>query len=172
MVHGRGPGRYARLVAATRHTSAWAWATGTPAPQATFGAERAHVARSEHVAAALVRSRWHTWTLKEGAKGPMIAEFAFVKVIDSRAGLPGTRQWLILRRGLGAGAETKYYLSNAPFTCSSSEFVRLSGMRWRLEIVFPQMTKTDLLAGGAGGGHKTDLHPLRGGDPPALCEVP
>ena len=91
-----------------------------------------------NVAGSLVRSRWHTWTLKEGAKGPMIAEFAFVKVIDSRAGLPGTRQWLILRRGLGAGAETKYYLSNAPFTSSSSEFVRLSGMRWPIETAFEE----------------------------------
>jgi SRSO17 transposase len=91
-----------------------------------------------NVAASLVRSRWPTWTLKEGAKGPMIAEFAFVKVIDSRAGLPGTRQWLILRRGLGAGAETKYYLSNAPSTCSSSEFVRLSGMRWPIETAFEE----------------------------------
>jgi SRSO17 transposase len=90
------------------------------------------------VAASLARSRWHTWTLKEGAKGPMIAEFAFVKVIDSRAGLPSTRQWLILRRGLGAGAETKYYLSNAPFTYSPSEFVRLSGMRWAIETAFEE----------------------------------
>jgi SRSO17 transposase len=90
------------------------------------------------VAASLARSRWHTWTLKEGAKGPMIAEFAFVKVIDSRAGLPSTRQWLILRRGLGAGAETKYYLSNAPFTYSPSEFVRLSGMRWPIETAFEE----------------------------------
>ena len=91
-----------------------------------------------HVAASLARSRWHTWTLKEGGKGPMIAEFAFAKIIDSRAGLPGTRQWLILRRGLGAGAETKYYLSNAPFTCSPSEFVRLSGMRWPIETAFEE----------------------------------
>jgi SRSO17 transposase len=90
------------------------------------------------VAASLARSRWHTWTLKEGGKGPLIAEFAFVKVIDSRAGLPGTRQWLILRRGLGAGAETKYYLSNAPFTRSPSEFVRLSGMRWPIETTFEE----------------------------------
>ena len=44
-----------------------------------------------NVAVSLARSRWHTWTLKEGGKGPIIAEFAFVKVIDSRAGLPGTR---------------------------------------------------------------------------------
>jgi SRSO17 transposase len=90
------------------------------------------------VAASLARSRWHTWTLKEGGKGPLIAEFACVKVIDSRAGLPGTRQWLILRRGLGAGATTKYYLSNAPITCSPSEFVRLSGMRWPIETAFEE----------------------------------
>jgi SRSO17 transposase len=90
------------------------------------------------VAASLARSRWHTWTLKEGGKGPLIAAFAFLKVIDSRAGLPGTRQWLILRRGLGAGAETKYYLSNAPIPCSPSEFVRLSGMRWPIETAFEE----------------------------------
>ena len=82
------------------------------------------------VAQSLARARWHTWTLKEGSKGPLIAHFAFVKVIDSRAGLPGTRQWLSLRRGLAAGAQTKYYLSNAPAGCSPSELVRLSGMRW------------------------------------------
>lgn len=90
------------------------------------------------VASSLARSRWHTWTLKEGGKGPLIAEFACVKVIDSRAGLPGTRQWLILRRGLGAGAQTKYYLSNAPVTCAPSEFVRLSGMRWPIETAFEE----------------------------------
>jgi hypothetical protein len=68
----------------------------------------------------------------------MVAEFAFVKVISSRAGLPDARQCLILRRGLGAAAETKYYLSNAPFTCSPSEFVRLSGMRWPIETAFEE----------------------------------
>jgi len=82
------------------------------------------------VAQSLARARWHTWTLKEGSKGPLIAHFAFVNVIDSRAGLPGTRQWLSLRRGLAAGAQTKYYLSNAPVTCAASDLVRLSGMRW------------------------------------------
>ena len=90
------------------------------------------------LASSLGRARWHIWTLKEGSKGPMIAQFAFVKVIDSRAGLPGARQWLILRRGLGSGAETKYYLSNAPVTCSPNEFVRLSGMRWPIETAFEE----------------------------------
>ena len=90
------------------------------------------------VAQSLALARWHTWTLKEGSKGPLIAQFAFVKVIDSRAGLPGTRQWLILRRGLAAGADTKYYLSNAPVTSSPSEFVRLSGMRWPIETALEE----------------------------------
>ena len=91
-----------------------------------------------HLAQSLARARWHTWTLKAGSKGPLIAQFAFMKVISSRAGLPGARQWLILRRGLAAGAEIKYYLSNAPVTCSASEFVRLSGLRWPIETAFEE----------------------------------
>jgi SRSO17 transposase len=79
------------------------------------------------------RLRWRYYQIQEGAKGPLIALFAFVRVVAVRDGLPGPDQWLVLRRSLGERAQLKTYLSNAAATTPHATLVRKSGMRWPVE---------------------------------------
>lgn len=79
---------------------------------------------------------WVPARIKEGAKGPLVCEFACLRVFDVRDGLPGQELWLILRRNLDDPTEIKYYFSNAPADIDPSQLVRISGMRWPVEIIF------------------------------------
>ena len=87
------------------------------------------------IAQALPADRWSRHTIKEGSKGPLVADFACLRVVASRDGLPGPEVWLILRRNVLSG-ELKTYLSNAPLATPLTELVRLSGMRWPIETCF------------------------------------
>ena len=75
-------------------------------------------------------------TIKEGAKGPLVCDFACLRVTGSRDGLPGAEIWLIIRRNIDGPTEIKYYFSNAPADIDLLELVRISGMRWPVEIIF------------------------------------
>lgn len=86
----------------------------------------------------LSRTSWQRRIIKEGSKGPLVAEFALVRVTPVRDELPGPRRWAVFRRTLGPEPEVKYYLSNAPTTCSLQEFVRVSGMRWPVETAIEE----------------------------------
>lgn len=84
------------------------------------------------------KTAWVRCTIKEGSKGPIICDFAFLRVTEARHGLPGTEVWLIIRRNVDDPSEIKFYLSNAPADLGVSEFVRLSGMRWPIETTFEE----------------------------------
>jgi SRSO17 transposase len=77
--------------------------------------------------------QWVAYQIQEGAKGPLIALFAFVRVVLVREGLPGAEVWLLLRRSLGERPQLKTYLSNAPASTAQAILVRKSGMRWPIE---------------------------------------
>ena len=87
------------------------------------------------IANELATSAWTRETVKEGSKGPIEADFACVRAVAVRKGLPGPDIWLILRRNPRTG-EIKYYLSNADAQTELATFVWLSGMRWPIEICF------------------------------------
>jgi SRSO17 transposase len=87
------------------------------------------------VAQALAPSAWQRRTIKEGTKGPLVADFVCLRVVAVRQALPGPDVWLILRRHPETG-EIKYYLSNAPHQTTLHTFVWLSGMRWPVETCF------------------------------------
>lgn len=90
------------------------------------------------LAARLPQAAWSRHLVKEGSKGPLVADFAFLRVTTIRAGLPGPRAWAIFRRRRGKEPELKFYLSNAPTTCPRSEFIRLSGLRWPVETALEE----------------------------------
>ncbi|NIP22268.1 MAG: IS701 family transposase, partial [Phycisphaerae bacterium] len=77
-------------------------------------------------------TQWKPYAIKEGAKGPMMAEFAFQRVINVRGSLPGTEVWLVLRRNIQTN-EIKFYVSNAPKETSTTALVHKTGMRWPIE---------------------------------------
>ena len=92
----------------------------------------------QDLAAQLLPMRWTRATIKEGSKGPIICDFAFLRIVEARAGLPGPELWLVIRRNLENPSELKFYFSNAPATIALSELVRISGMRWPIEIIFEE----------------------------------
>ncbi|MDZ7597609.1 MAG: hypothetical protein U5J82_04775 [Desulfobacterales bacterium] len=75
--------------------------------------------------------------LAEGAKGPIIAKVARIRVYLSRDGLPvGDPQWLFFRKN--NDGEIKYAVSNAPKEIALSELIKASIMRWPIEQCFQE----------------------------------
>jgi len=79
---------------------------------------------------------WKRRTIKEGSQGPMVAEFAAVRAVAVRQGLPGPDVWVVLRRTLGPEPELKIYLCNAPATTALGTLVQITGWRWPIETMF------------------------------------
>lgn len=89
---------------------------------------------------ALLKDRsldWKTVTVAEGAQGPIRAKVARLRVIESRDGLPGGELWLFLRQSLHDG-QVKYAYSNAPEDIPLEEMIRVSTMRWPIEMCFQE----------------------------------
>jgi SRSO17 transposase len=94
--------------------------------------------RVDDLPATLPPQAWSQAIIKEGSKGPIVCSFAFLRLIESRANLPGPEVWLIIRRNLDDPSVIKFYFSNAPTETPLIEFVRISGMRWPIEIIFEE----------------------------------
>lgn len=91
------------------------------------------------LAGQLPNQAWKRATIKEGSKGPIICDFAFLRLSESRGGMPvDTPVWLVIRRNLDQPDEIKFYFSNAPEAIPLQDLVRLSGMRWPIEIIFEE----------------------------------
>ena len=86
----------------------------------------------------LPKTAWVRGTVKEGSKGPIVCDFAFVRVTEARVGMPGPRVWLVIRRNVADPQVVKFYFSNAPETVDPVELVRISGMRWPVELTFAE----------------------------------
>ena len=96
--------------------------------------ETDHPVRVDDLVPAIPTKAWSKATIKEGSKGPIVCNFAFLRLIESRANLPGPEVWLIIRRNLDDPKVVKFYFSNAPVETPLIEFVRISGMRWPIEM--------------------------------------
>ena len=83
------------------------------------------------LAGQLPSSAWSRHVIKEASQGPLVAEFAFMRVIAVRDGLPGPEVWLVLRTTV-----TRRWSCNAPATIAHPRLVRISGMRWPIETCF------------------------------------
>jgi SRSO17 transposase len=80
---------------------------------------------------------WKPVIVAEGAKGPIVAKVARIRVYLSRDGLPiGDRQWLFLRKN--ADGQIKYAISNAPKKTTLAELTDASIMRWPIEQCFKE----------------------------------
>jgi len=85
------------------------------------------------LAASLPPTAWRRRLLSEGAKGPLVAEIACVRAVAVRDRLPGPAVWVVLRRGLGSGAELKAFLSNAPADTPEETLAQRRAARWPVE---------------------------------------
>ena len=115
-----------------------AGALGRPRTQPRVSRKAPHPRESRDLAAHLPKTAWTRQLIKEGSLGPLVADFAFLRVTTIRAGLPGSRVWAIFRRSRGKDPELIYYLSNAPTTCPRTELVRVSGLRWPIETALEE----------------------------------
>jgi SRSO17 transposase len=78
---------------------------------------------------------WHSITLAEGAKGPIRADIACLRVFPAHEGLPQENSvWLLIRRT--ADGQIKYAFSNAPEEMPLSELAQASTLRWGIEQCF------------------------------------
>lgn len=78
---------------------------------------------------------WKKVTLAEGAKGPIIASVARLRVYPLRDDLPlESSVWLFLRRM--EDGQIKYAFSNAPESMSMAELCKAATMRWPIEQCF------------------------------------
>jgi SRSO17 transposase len=111
---------------------------GRPRKHPRVAAGEPKAAEVRQIAARLPARAWRRYTIKEGSKGPIEANFAFVRVTRARRGRPGLAGWLVLRRSLEEQPTIKFFLSNAPGSCSRAALVRVSGLRWPVETALEE----------------------------------
>jgi SRSO17 transposase len=111
---------------------------GRPRVRARVRLDAAPAQDLRELAAHWPKIKWHRLTIQEGSKGPMVADFAWVRVTTVRNRLPGPRVWAIFRRSLSVPAEIKYYLCNAPVGIVPRTLADLSGQRWPVETIFEE----------------------------------
>jgi SRSO17 transposase len=111
---------------------------GRPRKYARVAAGTPRAAEVRQIAAQLPARVWRRYPIKEGSKGPIAADFAFVRGTRARRGRPGLGGWLIVRRSLSGEQELKYFLSNAPASCSHLALVRGRGLRWPVETALEE----------------------------------
>lgn len=113
-----------------------AWSgQGRPPSRPHLAPQEPSPTKVEQVVAALPNTAWSRHIVKEGSKGPLVADFAALRVVAVRDTLPGPDVWLVIRQDASSG-ERKYFLSNAPADTPLATFVWLSGMRWPIETCF------------------------------------
>jgi SRSO17 transposase len=86
--------------------------------------------------AELPASAWQALQVREGATGPLVFEFAAVRVWSMRHSRPGPPAWLLIRRSLEAKPELKYYVSNADAQTPLSTLALVACSRCRVEEFF------------------------------------
>jgi SRSO17 transposase len=97
---------------------------------------RSAVVSVRELAAALPSSAWQTQQVRDGAKGPLVFQFAAVRVWAVRHRRPGPPVWVLLRRALEKDAPIKYYLSNAEAQTPLRLLAGAVCCRWRVDEWF------------------------------------
>jgi SRSO17 transposase len=92
------------------------------------------------IAAALLEKpdllKWDHFKVCEGGKGPVVSDFARVRVYVAKERTSENERWLLLCNR--ADGEIKYSLSNAPAEISFEDLVRVSRYRWPVERSFQE----------------------------------
>jgi SRSO17 transposase len=110
----------------------------TPGPKRRkkLGSYRYHEVQSvSEIAAGLPDAAWRAVKLREGAKGPLVCEFAALRGWAMRHNKPGPPIWLLLRRTLERD-EVRYFVSNAAEETPLETLALASAARWPVEELF------------------------------------
>ncbi len=93
------------------------------------------------IAKDLPAAAWHPMQLREGSKGPLVYEFARMRVWIPRKGSLAQPGWAVFRRSLDRPGEVSYYLSNADEETTLEELALVVSTRWRVEEYFEDAKK-------------------------------
>jgi SRSO17 transposase len=93
-------------------------------------------ARVDEVAAGLPASAWRRVTVAEGSQGPLVYEYAEVRVWFSEDRLPSGPERLLVRRSLGQEPDLKYHRTNAPAEVALAAAAGIRSKRWSIEQDF------------------------------------
>jgi SRSO17 transposase len=94
---------------------------------------RESVRSVRELAASWPPSQWQRLCVGQGAKGPLVFEFAAVRVWAMRHRRAGPPCWLVVRRSLEPTPEVKYYISNGPAETPLGVLARVACKRHRVE---------------------------------------
>jgi SRSO17 transposase len=95
---------------------------------------------AEQLLALVEPEQWLRLSAGEGSKGRRL--YDWVRVPLWRWGWPGNVGfWLLARRSISDPTDLAFYVCFAPADTSLVTLVRVAGCRWRVEMVFPQLTK-------------------------------
>jgi hypothetical protein len=86
--------------------------------------------------AELPAEAWRPIKLREGAKGPLIYEYARVRAWAVRHGKSGPAIWVVFQRSLDDPRDVKYHVSNADEQPPLEEMALAAGTRYRVEEFF------------------------------------
>jgi SRSO17 transposase len=90
------------------------------------------------VIARLPREQWKRLSVGVGTKGPRIYDWARLRVIESRDGMPGPQVWLLARRSISDPTELTYYFALAPKTVALQQLATVAGTRYTVEQVIKE----------------------------------
>jgi SRSO17 transposase len=88
------------------------------------------------LAADLPEEAWQRLQVREGAVGPLVFEFAAVRVWAVRHRQPGPPIWVLIRRSLEESPEVKYYVSNGDAETPLSVLALAACTRHQVEDFF------------------------------------
>lgn len=108
-------------------------AVGRPRRKPRLARKSDHSVAVRALASKVRRRDWQRLTVAEGTQGRRVFDFAFLRTVEKRNGLPGRDAWLILRRSIEQTPEIKYYLSNAPADADQERIAVVGSERWRIE---------------------------------------
>jgi SRSO17 transposase len=113
-------------------------ARGRPRAGARVAPDTPAALEVRQIAAGLSSRQWRRYKIKDGSKGPIEADFAFIRATRKRGRRPGQSVWVVFRRSRDPKPELKIYLSNAPANIAHTRLVDMAGMRWPVECAFEE----------------------------------
>lgn len=92
--------------------------------------------RVDRLASQVAESGWARLSAGDGAKGPRIYDWTWVKIRPLRE--PGKGYWLLVRRSVVRPEELAYYVCYGPGETILEELVKVAGIRWTIEECFEE----------------------------------
>lgn len=99
---------------------------------------RDQVRSARDIVATLPASAWQAIKLREGAKGPLVFEYARLRVWAVRHRRPGPAVWLVLQRSVDDPHEVKVWVSNADEQTPLELLAQAGATRFRVELFFEE----------------------------------